>query len=323
MSTQTSSHPIRIFIGSSPKNLIEERVFCYSLLKSASQSMEIYIIDGVTGSAKNIVTGDVKTLPADIAGRIKGATAFSLARWAIPEWCNYQGRAIYCDSDQLVMSDVAELWNYDLVDSVFAAVPVKQAKCYKHYIEDSMNGFLNTEEVFYLASVMLIDCAKVKWSINELVELLDRNAFSLPSLMYLGEHFRKHFNLSVTAIPSEWNHLDYVDRDSKIVHFTDLTSQPWRFHHNPISDLWEQFFLAALDENAVTQDEIDTAYANGWITGRIKALAHMPKIVRRPLNRIWRSWSAAIFNLSTVLKQQKRWLRAGWFKLTSWTSIRA
>lgn len=323
MSTQTSSCPIRIFIGSSPKNLIEERVFCYSLLKSASQPIEIYVIDGATGSAKNIATGDVKTLPAGIVGHIKGATAFSLARWAIPEWCQYQGRAMYCDSDQLAMSDITELWNYDLADSVFAAVPVKQAKCYKHYVEDSMGGFLNTEEVFYLASVMLIDCAKVKWSIHELVELLDRNAFSLPSLMYLGEHFRKHFNLSVTALPSEWNHLDYVDRDSKIVHFTDLTSQPWRFHHNPISDLWEQFFLAALDENAVTREEINTAYANGWITGRIKALAQMPKIIRRPLNRIWRGWSAALFTVSTVLKQQKRWLRAGWFRLTNWTSIRA
>ncbi|MBE9011410.1 hypothetical protein IQ250_14460, partial [Pseudanabaenaceae cyanobacterium LEGE 13415] len=40
------SEPIRIFIGSSPKNMIEEAVFCYTLLKQAQHPIEIYAIDG-------------------------------------------------------------------------------------------------------------------------------------------------------------------------------------------------------------------------------------------------------------------------------------
>lgn len=38
------------------------------------------------------------------------ATPFSGFRWAIPAFCNYKGRAIYCDSDVIFCADVAELW---------------------------------------------------------------------------------------------------------------------------------------------------------------------------------------------------------------------
>lgn len=40
----------------------------------------------------------------------KWATPFSGFRWAIPEVCGFEGRAIYTDSDVIFMADVAELW---------------------------------------------------------------------------------------------------------------------------------------------------------------------------------------------------------------------
>jgi hypothetical protein len=315
--------PIRIFIGSSPKNSIEEAVFRYTLLKTTSTPLEIYVMDGSTGSARNLSTGEVKELPTDVCDRIPGATAFSMARWAIPQWCDYQGRAIYCDSDQLAIADIAELWNYDLGESPFGAVPVKQAKCYKHYIQDSMGQFLQTDEAFYLASVMLIDCAKVKWSLSDLVDLIDRNTVSLPNLMYLGEQFRSYYQISVAALPSEWNHLDYQDSESKIVHFTDLTSQPWKFHHNPISTVWEELFLATLDEGALSLAEVERAYENGWIIGRVRAIAVLPKLIRRPVNWIWRTGGTGLFKVGAVLFPQAKWLKSGWFRLTRWTTSRA
>lgn len=321
--TRLNSESIRIFIGSSPKNLVEEAVFRYTLLKNTSTPLEIYVIDGSTGSAKNLNTGEVKELPSEIRDRIPGATAFSMARWAIPQWCHHQGRAIYCDSDQIAIADIAALWNYDLSESPIAAVPVKQAKCYKHYVEDSMRQFLQTEEVFYLASVLLLDCSKVQWSLNELVDLIDCSAFSLPNLMYLGEQFRTYYDISIQPLPSEWNHLDYRDANSKIVHFTDLTSQPWKFHHNPISDTWEQLFLAALDEKALTPAEIDTAYQNGWIINRIKLLAQMPKAIRRPINWIWRTGGAVMFKTNALINRQARQLKSGLFRLTDWNTSRA
>ncbi len=39
------------------------------------------------------------------------ATPFSGFRWAVPELCGFKGKAIYCDSDFIWLSDIAKLWN--------------------------------------------------------------------------------------------------------------------------------------------------------------------------------------------------------------------
>jgi hypothetical protein len=39
------------------------------------------------------------------------ATPFSGFRCGIPAYCNFQGEAIYMDSDMIIMADLAELWN--------------------------------------------------------------------------------------------------------------------------------------------------------------------------------------------------------------------
>ena len=41
------------------------------------------------------------------------ATPFSGFRWAIPAYCNYEGKAIYCDSDFVFISDLKKLWNQE------------------------------------------------------------------------------------------------------------------------------------------------------------------------------------------------------------------
>jgi hypothetical protein len=288
--------PIRIFIGSSAKNLIEEKVLCYTLKKYTTSPLDIYIIDGQNGSAKSLLTGELKTLPPDIVGRIPGATAFSLARWAIPQWCDYRGKALYCDSDQIALADVAELWNFELEGSACAAVPVKQAKCYKHYLDQVLRNFLLSDDEHYLASVMLFDCEQaLVWNLESLIKFIDQKKFSFPNLMFLSAPFRRYFNITVKALPSEWNHLDIVDAESKIVHFTDLTSQPWRFHHHSISDVWEQYFLETIDRGELTIAEVQAAGRAGYISVRVKSLPLLPSTVRVPINQIWRFWGASIF----------------------------
>lgn len=41
------------------------------------------------------------------------ATPFSGYRWAVPELCGFEGKAIYCDSDFIWLSDIANLWNQE------------------------------------------------------------------------------------------------------------------------------------------------------------------------------------------------------------------
>jgi len=49
------------------------------------------------------------------------STPFSGFRWAIPEFCGFEGRAMYCDSDFIFMADVAELWRQPMKGKVVIA----------------------------------------------------------------------------------------------------------------------------------------------------------------------------------------------------------
>lgn len=42
------------------------------------------------------------------------ATPFSGFRWGVPAFCGYEGRAIYLDTDMVVLCDLAELWRMPL-----------------------------------------------------------------------------------------------------------------------------------------------------------------------------------------------------------------
>jgi lipopolysaccharide biosynthesis glycosyltransferase len=301
----TSSPPIRIFIGSSPANIVEEKVLRYTLQKYTNSQLEIHVIDGTTGSAKNLTTNENQQLPANVIANIKGATAFSLARWAIPEWCGYAGKAIYCDSDQVVLADILELWNFDLSDNVLAAVPINRAKSSKQYTKSVLNHYLNSDGEYYLASVMLIDCDRAAvWSMESLLHLLDQQQLSRQDLMYLGSGFRDYFSLSIKDLASEWNHLDCADNTSKLVHFTEIPSQPWLFPDNPISDIWESFFLETVDQGFLTKVEIKQAHQQQQISLRIKAFTLIPKLIRKPINGVWKTshnWIRAFKGLARRL----------------------
>ncbi len=281
--------PIRIFIGSSNKNVIEQKVYAYTLKKHTQHPIDFNIIDGLNGSVTNLATGEVKALPSALTQHIPGATAFTLARWAIPEWCDYQGKAIYCDSDQLSMSDIADLWNFDLEGHIAAAVPVKQAKCYPHYVRHYLKDYYASSDEHYFVSVMLLDCEKASiWSLESLLKLIEAKKFSLTDLMNFSGPFRAHFNVNIKTLPSEWNHLDVVYPDSKIVHFTNLSTQPWRFHHNAISELWDNLFFEAYDQGEVLRSDIVRARDLGRLTARHKAVSALPRGIRSGVNRLWR-----------------------------------
>src|SRR5687768_13006465 len=147
MSVASSS--VRIFIGSSSRNLVEQLVFVHSLRKHAGVALEVNIIDGETG-AVTFESGEVRKLPAALSGRLGGATAFSVARFAIPEWCGYEGRAIYCDSDQIVLTDIAELWNHRLDGHSLSAVPARRAQSSKNYLSTFLDGLIAESDDYYL-----------------------------------------------------------------------------------------------------------------------------------------------------------------------------
>lgn len=135
------------------------------------------------------------------------ATPFSGFRWAIPEICGFQGRAIYSDSDCIVQADIAELWNQK-----FKPGKVVMAKG-------------GQESWRYCVSMW--DCAAVKTHMMPLARL--RSAVSAHQTMI---RFFKGSHDLVQAFSGNWNCIDgenYArldDPDIKVIHYSSEAHQP-------------------------------------------------------------------------------------------------
>ena len=161
--------------------------------------------------------------PEDPVNRAR--TGFSFYRFLIPKLCNFEGRALYLDSDMQVFADMAELWEIpfdgDTVLCTYQPEPPAQWK------DDP-----NFKPVRHLA-VMMLDCSRLQWNIDEIIGGLDEGRYDYKQLMS---------DLCIVAeeqiserIPVEWNSLEHYEPGvTKLVHYTVVPTQPWKTDGNPL-----------------------------------------------------------------------------------------
>ena len=173
---------LRIFIGWDHRQPISYNVLQHSIIRRSSEPVAITPL--VLGS-----------LPL----KRVGLTPFTFSRYLVPWLCGFEGRALFMDSDVLVLGDVAEL--FKLADWSKAVQVVKQPRR------------------FEWASVMLWHCDHPE------------NAILTPE--YVGDEARNPFKFGwlegglesplIGDLPREWNHLVGYDEprtDAKLVHYT-------------------------------------------------------------------------------------------------------
>lgn len=132
----------------------------------------------------------------------KTPTGFTMFRFAVPALCNFQGMAIILDPDMLVLGDIAELATY--------------------YSPGHWCKFNGPEG----DCVSVIDCHAVgrltNWpSMAELKSGTLRKWDVRPKLQPILKG----------TIPPEWNSMDKLSDDTRLIHYTNLATQPW--HPNP------------------------------------------------------------------------------------------
>jgi hypothetical protein len=139
------------------------------------------------------------------------ATPFSGFRWGIPAACQYEGRAIYTDSDVIFMADVAQLWRQPIpAGKVVLAKPGSWRMC-----------------------VSLWDCAAARHHLPPIDSIRHNPA----SHHQIGLRFRGPG--LVAPFAGNWNCLDgedYADLHDpaiKAIHYTSMDCQPHLRHALP------------------------------------------------------------------------------------------
>jgi lipopolysaccharide biosynthesis glycosyltransferase len=192
---------IPIFIGYDSKVKIAYHVLAESILKNSSTPVTISPIN--LSNLKNIYTRKQDPL---------ASTEFSFSRFLVPHLMNYNGWAIFMDSDMVMLSDITELWN---LRNEKYAVQV----CKHDYTPSSKNKFLGNNQTIYAkknwSSLMLMNTSKCKTLTPEYVNT--RSGLELHQFKWLDENL-------IGNIPLEWNWLvgEYpYKKDVHNIHFTE------------------------------------------------------------------------------------------------------
>lgn len=226
--------PVKVFVAATDAQMLAVKVLEYSIRKNASLTVDIIPLQQVGIDIPQ--PRDKKNWPR---------TPFSFQRFLIPQACSFQGRAIYLDSDMQVFTDIRELWDIPLEGNALLSA------------RDAREGGRKPQY-----SVMLLNCAALDWNINAIVSSLDEGRLSYEGLMY---------NMAVAGrqealIPAEWNSLEhYKEGQTRLLHYTDMDTQPWVYTNNPHGYLWCRDLFEAIRTGHVGLDMLDEHIARGWV----------------------------------------------------------
>jgi Glycosyl transferase family 8 len=242
--------PIRVYVGSQDEQMLSVQVLAHSIRRHTSMRTEVLPLH----------QADIRfPMPRD--PKNKPRTPFSFQRFTIPQLAGYHGRAIYLDSDMLVFRDLRELWTvpFDGAD-VLAASPADPA--------DRRPQF----------SVMLLDCERLHWTPQQVIDALDSGQLDYTRLMHEMALAREVH----ASIPASWNSLEHYEAgQTGLLHYTDMHSQPWVHPRNRWGHLWVRELILAIDSGfidpALVQDHVDRGWVRPSLLDQVHAQREQPR----------------------------------------------
>ena len=251
--------PIRIFVGCDDSQIVAAHVLEYSIRKHTKHPVQVFMMRNMP-------------IPTPKDKKNRPGTGFSFNRFLIPQLAGYHGKAIYIDADMLVFDDISKLWDIPFDGkSVLCSTQTEIPKGW----EDGKNNNLGAGRYWTPGrqmSVMLLDCSKLKWNIDEIVGGLDRGDYSYKDLM--AKFCIVNENDIADTIPSEWNCLEWYEAGrSQLVHFTVVPTQPWSYQGHHLNDLWEGVYKEAVAAGAVPFELIEELTAKKYIKPTLLPMA--------------------------------------------------
>jgi lipopolysaccharide biosynthesis glycosyltransferase len=207
----------RIFIGYDPSQDLSWRVLEYSLNKHTSEPLDIRPID-----ASKLPEFDRPVDPL-------ASTPFTYTRFLVPWLCDYEGIALFMDSDMLALGDISELFHEDM-DGL--ALRVRQHD-YRPTETVKMGGKTQTQYPRKnWSSLMLMNCA--------LLTAWTKEAVETQSGAWL-HRFQAIPDEQIGDLGTEWNVLDHITGPTKLLHYT--SGGPWLAGCEDAdhADLWHEY----------------------------------------------------------------------------------
>ena len=207
---------LRIFIGWDSRFPEPADVLRYSLLKHSSIPLDIQYL--------KLTELDINRKHDPLA-----STEFTYSRFLVPHLCNFQGKALFLDNDMLCLGDVKEIADLDM--SYYALRVVKHD--YQPGNTVKMYGAVQTSYPRKnWSSMMLMDGGKLRLWTKDIVET--------QTGAYL-HRFQDIPDDRIGELPKTWNTLDWMDDNTKLIHYTN--GGPWfeQYLNHPHAAIWFKY----------------------------------------------------------------------------------
>ena len=282
--------PVRVFIGSGEASVLERKTLIHSLRKHTQRELDIYVFNGTHNS---IERNDEPPVLADMSLNIKyrNYTEFSNYRWLIPSICNHQGRAIFLDSDMVCVSDIGELFDLDMKGCAMLA----KAEAYKG---DKSWGMSN----------ILFDCSKCHFDLEQIFREVDQKMYTNTEFQQMAPAFLAKHPYALGPLDPNWNSFDHFDEHTKLIHYTNLRTQPWKFAGHKHESLWFKYFNEARKVGVIPNSDIDKTLSRAYARQDILAPISTPSLKIAPGTSVG-SASAVAASKPSKLKKLKNKLR--------------
>lgn len=239
---------VKIFIGSGEQSVLERKVLIYSLHKHTKRELDIAVFNG-THNAVETEGAAPQLAPLPLHLKYRNMTEFSLYRYLIPELTGFAGRAIYLDSDMICLRDIGDLFDTSLDGADFLA---------KREYADTDGAAM------WALSVMLIDNERCRFDLETIFKEIDEDVFTYRDFSQMGTRFLSQHHYQIGELDPNWNVFDRCDDSTKLIHYTHLYTQPWKFLNHPFGEIWFEYLREAQAAGYVTERDIDLAILRGY-----------------------------------------------------------
>lgn len=224
-----------------------------SILKNTKENVNFYIIsDGIKEFNKEKIEKGSRKFFTNFSVtfvEINSSKLFSdlielpyisrsmYSRWLIPELIPNVDRIIYTDIDVCVVGDILELWNEDIGEYCFGAVPHQRVGATSNYLEYKVRCGLELNHDVLASGLLLLDC--IKWRKENIAEKLIHLAVErkLPdeeilNIYFSGNKYKKLFAkycviykyLDECYTKEE---IEMLTKEQVIIHYPGGATKPW------------------------------------------------------------------------------------------------
>jgi hypothetical protein len=142
--------------------------------------------------------------------RRRDLQAFAPLRRLVPELLGFRGRALLLDPDVFAIGDVYDLLTRDMDGKAILCRRQRRT---------------HAGQPLYSSAVMLLDCEKLThWRWHDDVDAIFRCERPLGPWFALLDEPPEHIGL----IENAWNDLDTLTDATKLLHTTEIATQPWK-----------------------------------------------------------------------------------------------